>query len=46
MDEKEIALEMLNFLNETGQYGEFLNWAENRGFDIAELETDLGNLEE
>jgi len=41
MDLQEIAQEMLNYLNEVGQYQSFINWAEERGFDIEELEQDI-----
>ena len=46
MDEKELALEMLNYLNETSQYLEFLSWAEDRGHDVEQLEEDIEKLEE
>ena len=46
MDEKELAVEMLNFLNDTGQYQDFLNWADNRGFDADELDKDMDKLED
>ena len=41
MDAQEIAQEMLNFLNEEDQYQNFLDWAENRGFDVTELVLDI-----
>lgn len=44
MDAHDIALEMLNFLNETGQYQNFMDWADNKGFDINELELDIDEL--
>ena len=45
MNVHEIAQEMLNYLNERGQYYSFLDWAENRGFDVEELENDLEKIE-
>lgn len=41
MDLQEITQEMLNYLNEVGQYQSFINWAEQRGFDTEELEQDI-----
>jgi hypothetical protein len=41
MDAKEIAQEMLNFLNENSQYTNFLSHMEGRGFDVDELEDDI-----
>tara|TARA_R110000796_G_scaffold250514_1_gene379590 strand:- start:7759 stop:7905 length:147 start_codon:yes stop_codon:yes gene_type:complete len=41
MGPKDIALEMLNYLNATGQYYQFLEWASSRGFDSDELEVDI-----
>jgi len=46
MNDKELALEMLNYLNEMGQYQKFLEWAEERGFDKDDLESDIDKLEE
>jgi hypothetical protein len=46
MNERELAQEMLNFLNETGQYENFLNFMDNRGFDTTDLENDLTALED
>jgi hypothetical protein len=44
MDEQELLQELDNFLNEKGLYNEFLNWAEKRGFDVDELDSDYGRL--
>lgn len=41
MDKEEIAQEMLNYLNETGKFDDFLKWAEGRGFDSDSLENDI-----
>tara|TARA_B110001454_G_C12544785_1_gene361027 strand:+ start:322 stop:462 length:141 start_codon:yes stop_codon:yes gene_type:complete len=41
MSTLEIAQEMLEYFNEHGQYQDFLNWAEQRGFDIEELEASI-----
>lgn len=43
MDAQEIAQEMLNFMNEFGTYQQFLDWAEERGFDKDDLENDITN---
>lgn len=43
---EELALELLNFLNATGNYSNFIAWAEERGYDAEELESDLEKLEE
>ena len=45
MDSVEIAKELLNYLNENGLYNNFLFWAEERGFDLDELENDIDNLD-
>jgi len=41
MDAKEIAQEMLNFLNEMGHYQSFIDWEEERGLDTEQLESDI-----
>jgi len=46
MDTEELALELLNFINASGNYQNFLEWAEERGFDPDELEKDCEKLEE
>lgn len=43
MDAKEIAQEMLNFLNGADQYSSFLYYMKIRGFDVDELESDIEN---
>lgn len=42
---QELALDMKRFLESSGEYGNFLDWAEELGYDRAELETDMENLE-
>jgi hypothetical protein len=44
MDEQELLQELDNFLNEKGLYNDFLKWAEDRGFDADELDSDYGRL--
>jgi len=46
MDDKELATEFLNFINEMGMYHQFLAWEENRGFDKDQLEQDITKFEE
>ena len=45
MDKEELGQEMLNFLNETGKYQQFLEWLEERGFDKEEADSDMGQFE-
>lgn len=41
MDEQELVVELVNFLDENKLYQTFLNWAGNRGFDISQMEADI-----
>ena len=41
MDKQELVQEFMNFLEETGNYHNFLDWAEQRGFDREELDNDI-----
>jgi len=45
MDAQELAVEMLAYLNEMGQYQNFLDVMEQKGFDIEQLEADIDKLE-
>ena len=46
MDAVEIAKELLGFLNNTGQYRNFLTYMEERGFDAQDLEADCDAVAE
>ena len=45
MSEQELLQEVFNYLNEFGQYQDFLDFMEQRGFDIQELESDIERFE-
>jgi hypothetical protein len=45
-DLHELLVEMLAYLNEFGQYENFLEWEEGRGYDRHQLDSDLEKLEE
>lgn len=46
MDERELAQEMLAWLNAHGQYTNFIEWCGERGFDKEDLDADLTLLED
>jgi len=45
MDEQELLQEVFNYLNAFGNYREFLDYMEQRGFDLEELESDIERFE-
>lgn len=45
MDKDEITIELINYLNERGQFQDFLAFMEARGFDRDELESDIDKIE-
>ena len=49
MDEeetKEFAQDMVNYLNETGNYQNFIAWMVERGHDKEDVESNLTKIEE
>ena len=46
MELQELTKELIQFMAEAGQYQDFLDWAEDRGFDAEELEKKMDELEE
>lgn len=43
---KELASELVAFLNSTGQYQSFIDWEEERGYDIIDLEDAISDIED
>lgn len=43
---KELASELVAFLNSTGQYQAFIDWEEERGYDIIDLEDAISDVED
>jgi len=41
MDERELAQMFINYLEESGNYGNFLAWAEEKEYDSEEIESDI-----
>ena len=46
VDNRELAQEMLNFLEQTNQYQNFLNWVVDKGYDANQLELAFEELED
>lgn len=46
METGELARELIEFLNSTGQYRDFLEWEEQRGYDIDDVEEKMSEVEE
>ncbi len=43
---KEMAQEMINYLNEMGQYTQFIDWMEERGHDRNDVESTITKIED
>lgn len=46
MDKDEMAQDLINFLNEMGQYTAFVDWMVERGSEEDEIEECLNKIEE
>jgi len=46
MDREELLNELLDYLDHTGNYYNFLNWEEERGYEITEIEETIEEVRE
>ena len=46
MDKEELVLELINFLNENGEYYNFVNFAQDKGYSEEEVDSVITKVEE